>query len=47
VKKYQKLLILGMCFLLVLPVLFAGGQKDSADGEYEIATVVKITYSMV
>ena len=42
-KKYQKLLILGMCFLLVLPVLFAGGQKDSADGEYEIATVVKIT----
>ncbi|MCK5200820.1 MAG: autoinducer 2 ABC transporter substrate-binding protein [Spirochaetales bacterium] len=42
-KKYQKLLILGMCFLFVLPALFAGGQKDSADGEYEIATVVKIT----
>jgi len=43
VKKYQKLLILGMCFLFVLPALFAGGQKDPADGEYEIATVVKIT----
>ncbi len=42
-KKYQKMLILAMCLLFVLPSLFAAGQKDSAKGEYEIATVVKIT----
>lgn len=41
--KYLKTLILAICLLLILPSLFAAGQKDSAKGEYEIATVVKIT----
>lgn len=33
----------GIIFLLAFPVLFAAGQEDAADSEYEIATVVKIT----
>ena len=41
--KNLKTLILAICLLLILPSLFAAGQKDSAKGEYEIATVVKIT----
>jgi len=50
VKKYQKLLILGMCFLLIFSALFVGCKKKPADSQedsaavvYEIATVVKIT----
>ncbi len=42
-KTYQKLMIVGMCFLFLLPVHFAGGQTAFAASKLEIATVVKIT----
>lgn len=42
-KTYQKLMIPGMFFLFMLPVLFAGSQTALAADKLEIATVVKIT----
>lgn len=42
-KKHAGIIILCICFMLMVPGLFAGGQQEAADGELEIATVVKIT----
>ncbi|HAK45313.1 MAG TPA: LacI family transcriptional regulator [Spirochaeta sp.] len=42
-KKHAGIIILCICFMLLVPGLFAGGQQEAADGELEIATVVKIT----
>lgn len=42
-KRYAGILFLCICFILAVPALFAGGQQEAADGELEIATVVKIT----
>lgn len=42
-KKHAGIIILCICFMLAAPGLFAGGQQEAADGELEIATVVKIT----
>lgn len=39
----KSLLAMVIVFLMLPLTLFAGGQKDSAEGEYEIVTVVKIT----
>lgn len=41
--KLARVIILGLCFFMVLPGLFAGGQQDAGEEKYEIATVVKIT----
>jgi simple sugar transport system substrate-binding protein len=42
-KKYAGIIILGICFMLIAPGVFAAGQQEAKSGELEIATVVKIT----
>jgi simple sugar transport system substrate-binding protein len=42
-KKHAGIIILCICFMLIAPGIFAGGQQDAAGGKLEIATVVKIT----